>query len=380
MSALESEYRLPWSAAAVCLAAALVGVVALAAGFYQAPQRAWAGAFTACNFLLGLGLGGLVFVALHYVTGAKWSLPLLRAPEAMTAVLPAAALGLAVVLPALFFLYSAWGPPADAAPLRRLWLNPPFFFARSLIYVAVWIAFGVLIVRNSRRQDAERDPAPTQRNRRLSAFFLVAFGVTCWLSSSDWLMSLAPNWASTVYGVYNFSGLFLSALAAVALLVIWLRRTGPMRGVVTADHLQDLGALLFGFSSFWMYVWFCQYLLIWYVNNPEETSYFRDRVNGPWTAWLLLDLGLNWAVPFVVLLFRAAKRSPLLLGAVALVVLAGRWVDLSVMILPSQGGASQPPDLVEAGLALGTVGAFALIVLVSLQRAPLVPRQEAAPT
>ena len=377
----EYNYRFQGSAAVVCLAVALLGVVSLAAGFFLAPQRTWLGVFVACNFLLGLGLGGLVFVALHYVTGAKWSLPLLRVPEAMTAVLPVAAAGMAVVLPVLFFHYSAWG--SSAVPLRRLWLNPPFFLARSLIYVVVWMAFAAAIVRNSRRQECERDTlggALPERNLRLSAFFLVAFGITCWLSSSDWLMSLQLNWASTIYGVYNFSGLFLSALAAAALLVIWLRRRAPMRDAVNADCLHDLGTLLFAFSSFWMYIWFCQYLLIWYVNNSEETAYFRDRLHGTWTVWLFLDLALNWAIPFVVLLFRSAKRSPLLLGAVALVVLAGRWVDLSLMILPTQGSASEPPGLVEAGLALGTVGVFVLVVLWTLQRAPLVPPHEPVQT
>jgi len=129
-----------------------------------------------------------------------------------------------------------------------------------------------------------------------------------------------------------------------------------------------------------MYIWFCQYLLIWYVNNPEETGYFRERLHGPWTAWLFVDLALNWAIPFVVLLFRSAKRSPGFLGAVALLVLAGRWVDLSLMILPTQGSASQQPGLVDAGLALGTVGVFVLVVLWSLQRAPLVPPHEPVQT
>ena len=307
----ESDNRLKRPAAA-CLALALVGAVSLAAGFLLAPQRTWEVAFVACNFLLGLGLGALVFLAFHYVTGAKWSLPLLRAPEAMTAVTPVAAAGLAVVLPVLFFRYSLWG--ASTVPLRRLWLDPAFFLAHSVIYVAVWTAFGAAIVRNSRRQDGERNGAPTERNLRLSAFFLAAYGVTCWLSSSDWLMSLEPNWSSTIYGVYNFSGMFLGALAAAALLVIWLRRREPMRGAVNADQLHDLGALLFGFSCFWTYIWFCQYLLIWFVNNPEETVYFREALQGPWTAWLLVDLALNGAIPFVVLLFRSAKPQPVVPG------------------------------------------------------------------
>src|SRR5262249_16847742 len=159
---------------------------------------------------------------------------------------------------------------------------------------------------------------------------------TCWLASYDWIMSLEPEWASTVFGVYNFAGLFLSGLAAVILLVIWLRRQGPLQAVLNESHLHDLGTLLFAMSSFWMYTWFCQFLLIWYVNKPEETAYLRRRWQGGWAAWLFLDLALNWVIPFLVLLSRRAKCNPRVLGTVAVLVLAGRWVDLFLMIFPSQ--------------------------------------------
>jgi hypothetical protein len=189
-------------------------------------------------------------------------------------------------------------------------------------------------------------------------------------------MSLEPEWTSTIFGVYNFAGLFLSGLAAVALLVVCLRRHSPLQSVLTADHLHDLGTLLFSFSSFWMYTWFCQYLLIWYVNNPEETAYYRLRWQGPWPVFGLLDVVLNWGVPFLVLLFRFAKRSPVILGAVALVVLAGRCVDLAFMILPPQGDGVAVPGLLEAGLVLGTVAIFVLAVFRALGRSPLVPLHE----
>ena len=127
-------------------------------------------------------------------------------------------------------------------------------------------------------------------------------------------MSLDPEWASTVFGVYSFSSLFLSGLAACILLVIWLRRSLSLETVFSDDLLHDLGTLLFAFSSFWMYAWFCQYMLIWYVNIPEETVYLRQRQQGGWLGVLLLDLALNWAVPFAVLLFRSAKRNPRILS------------------------------------------------------------------
>jgi hypothetical protein len=254
----------------------------------------------------------------------------------------------------------------------------PFFLLRALAYLVIWLTFTVLVVRNSRRQDQTGDPALTRSNLRLSAGFLVAFGVTCWLSSYDWLMSLEPDWVSTLFGVYHFAGLFLSALAAVTLLAVWLRRDSHWRGLVTDDRLHDLGTLLFGFSNFWMYTWFCQYLLIWYTNRPEEVAWFQRRSVGPWPAVLLLDLALNWGIPFLVLLFRAAKRRPVILAAVALLVLVGRWVDLFLIIFPTQGETLARPGSLEAGLALGGTGLFALAVLRVFVQAPLVPVRESS--
>jgi hypothetical protein len=370
-------FHRPRWALGVFLALALLGGAALAFGLFQEPQRAWANVLLVSNYLIGLALGGLALVALHYVTGARWSVPLRRIPEALTAVLPVAGLGLAAVLLVQPSLYS-WSVAAPSAgghasPLRVLWLERPFFLLRALAYLLLWLAFAWAIVRNSRRQDQTGDPALTARNVRLSAAFLVVFGVTCWLASDDWLMSLEANWSSTVFGVYNFAGLFLSALAAVTLLALWLRRSAPLRDLLTADHLHDLGTLLFAFSSFWMYIWFCQYLLIWYTNHPEEAIYLRRRWEGPWPAFLLADLVLNWGIPFLVLLFRGAKRRPAILAVVCLLILAGRWVDLFLMIAPSQGDTLASPDVFEAGVALGAGGVVGLAVFWALGKAPLVP-------
>ena len=344
---------------------------------FGTPQRTWTNVLLVSNYLVGLALGGLVLVALHYVTGARWSVPLRRIPESLAATLPVAGLGLAVVLlfqPSLYS-WSVATPSGEehASPLRTFWLNRPFFVVRALVYLGIWLAFTTAILRSSRRQDQTGDAALTRKNLRLSAGFLVAFGVTCWLASSDWIMSLEPEWTSTIFGVYNFAGLFLSALAAVTLLAVWLREFGPLRTFLTADHLHDLGTLLFAFSSFWMYTWFCQYLLIWYTNHPGETVYLRRRWEGDWPILLLLDLVLNWGIPFVVLLFRETKRRPAILATVCLVVLAGRWVDLFVMIFPSQGDTLAVPGATEAGFGLGAVGIFGLAVFWALARAPLVP-------
>jgi hypothetical protein len=355
----------------------VVGRLALVAEPALELKRAWANGLLIANYLVGLAVGGLVLVALHYVTGARWSAPLRRLPEALAITLPVGALLLVVVLFAQLIppsLYPWFGAVhSEGGLLRSLWLDPFHFLLRALIFLAAWLAFVVAMVRNSQRQDRTGDPALTEQNFRLSAAFLVVFGVTCWLSSYDWLMSLEPEWSSTVFGVYNFAGLFVSALAAVTLLAVLLRRFGPLGTVLGNEHLHDLGTLLFAFSSFWMYTWFCQYMLIWYTNHPEETAYFQLRQQGPWPTILIVNLVLNWAIPFVVLLFRPAKRSPVILALIACILLAGRWLDLYLMIFPSQERAFAPPGALEAGCVLGMVGLFGLAVCWALSRAPLVP-------
>lgn len=379
MKADDSMHLLSKKSAALFQVTGLFGIAAFIAVFLQASEREgiWVRVLLASNFLLGLGLGGLLLVALHYVTGAHWSLPLRRIEEAMTVGIPLASIGMIAVL--FFFpsLYTEAGAAYNpASHFRHFWMNRPFFLARSLIYLAVWILFAVVLVNNSRRQDKDPDPSPTESNRRLSAFFLAVFGVTCWLATTDWLMSLARNWTSTIFAVYNFSGLFLSALAGVVLLVIWLRSQDSMGEVIHDNHLHDLGTLLFSISSLWMYTWFCQYLLIWFVNYSEETAYLRIRWQNNWPIWLYLDLAFNWAVPFIVLLFRSAKRSPWLMGTVAVLVLIGRWIDLSLMILPTQEDGSKLPGLLDAGMLLGTIGVFALSLPFLLRTASLVPIHE----
>jgi hypothetical protein len=379
-----------------------VGGVAALAGLYWEPRRTGAGLLLAGFTLVGLSLAGAVFVALLHVTGAGWATTLRRVPEAMAAAFPAGALLLAAVLLAGPELYPWFDPSAAEAesvtPLKEFWLSRPFFLLRSAVYLACWCGFILALVRASRRQDADGPltlPSPPAggegrvrgASARLSAAFLVVFGVTFWLASQDWIMSLESewlgdgtrrpaNWFSTIYGLYNFSGLFLAGLAVLTLLLLWLRRVSSLGRVVGADHLHDLGKLLFAFSTFWMYVWFCQYMLIWYVNNPEETTYFVQRQHGAWQPLLLADLMLTWAIPFVVLLPRAAKRSPGVLAKVCALVVLGRWLDLYLMIAPAVDGPVPAFGLLEIGLTVGTAGLFGLAFFRSLSRAALVPLRD----
>jgi hypothetical protein len=359
-----------------CQAAAALGVAVLALGLALAPERAWAGVLMASWVLVCAGLAGAFFVALQYVTGARWSVALRRIPEAMTAALPVGAVGMAAVLLADPALYPWVGHPLAAEGwlgFKRAWLSRPFFEIRAAAYLAAWLALAAAIVRTSRGQDATGAPSATRRNVALSAAFLVVFAVTFWLASFDWIMSLEPDWYSTMFGVYNFAGLFLGGLAAIALLAIWLRRAGVLRGAVRPEHLQDVGTLVMAFSTFWMYVWFCQYLLIWYANVPEETAYYVRRAQGGWGVLFVATAALSWLLPFLLLLPRASKRDPRILGCASALVLAGRALDVYVMVAPplSAGGPSLGPW--ELGAALAAGGLFGASFLHAFRGAAPVP-------
>jgi hypothetical protein len=317
------------------------------------PQRIWANLLAASYGVLSLGLGGAVWLALFYVTGARWSEGIRPVAESLTQLLPVGAVGVVFVLIAAPSLYP-WIADAGetGSHFQALWLSRPFFLLRSLIYLALWLGFGFLLVRASRRKDDTRV--------RVSAVFLVVFAITFWLASVDWIMSMEPKWSSTIFGVYHFAGMILAALAGIIVVAIWLEHRGTLGGSLTHNHLRDLGTLLFSFSSFWAYTWFCQYLLIWYVNNPEETEYFVRRQQDAWGPLFLANVVLNWGVPFVVLLFRPAKESPLVLVIVAGIVLLGRALDLYLMVLPAVPGSE--PMIADAGLFAATMGLAALIV------------------
>jgi len=357
-------------------AAVALGAGTLAVGLWHAPQQTWATFLLVNLYLLGLGLGGLAWLSLHYLTGARWSESLTGIPRAMSMVLPLPAIGLLAVLlcrPSLYAWTSAGFTEELSSPLRHLWLNRPFFLLRAVIYLGLWVAFAASFLKISRRDELAGEATVPRQRVGLSGAFLVVFGITLWLASHDWIMSLEPEWTSTMFGVYNFAGLFLSSLAATTLLVVWLSSCSGSTLQVTKSQLHDLGTLLFAFSSFWMYLWFCQYWLIWYVNIPEETAYFVRRSHGHWPVLSLLNLIFNWGIPFVVLLFRSAKRSPRILGIVALVILIGRWLDLTLMIFPSQGTAAPAFGIIETGLLLGAAGVFLLVVFFTLGKSSLVP-------
>jgi hypothetical protein len=356
---------------------AAIGAITAAAGAVMSPERMWASWLLVAFCMLGFGLGGLCFVAMEYTTGAHWSVAIRRVPEAMAGTLPlsAALLAILFIVRPQFYAWTASGAIGSGSVLafKQLWLSRPFFLVRAAVYFAIWIAFASAIRRRSLLQDRDGDHRWSRSNYHLSAAFLVLFGISVSLASFDWLMSIEFRWYSTIYGVYNFAGIFLSGLAAIILIVLWLERAGPLRGIVNESHLHDLGKLLFAFSIFWMYIWFSEYMLIWYTDFPEETSHFVARVHGAWLVLFLANIFLNWVIPFCVLLRRDTKRQRQTLGWVAAIVLVGRWIDVYLLIFPGIVGASPRIGLWEIGLTLGGIGAFGLLLVRNLRSAPSIP-------
>jgi hypothetical protein len=370
--------ELPAAARTVFMVLAVIGLIAAAAGAFVAPTRMWASWLMVAYYALGLGLAGLCFVAIHYATGSTWSVAIRRVPEALAGTLPFSIAMLAILFivhPQLYgWTTEGLGPGSEGAlRFKHFWLSWPFFLIRAAVYSAIWILFAFAIRQRSRRQDKDGDPRWTHENFRLSAAFLVLFGITVTLASVDWVMSIEYHWFSTIFGVYNFAGLFVSGLAAIVLLALWLERAGPLQGILTDAHLHDLGKLLFAFSIFWAYIWFSQYMLIWYTDIPEETSYFVRRGHGAWLALFVANLFPNFVIPFLVLLRRDMKRQRLTMAVVAVIVLVGRWLDVYLMIFPGIVGESPTFGLWEIGLTLGGIGSFGLVLAAVLKGVPAVP-------
>jgi hypothetical protein len=270
-----------------------------------------------------------------------------------------------------------WHGDAGTFWFKELWLTPAFWAVRAVVYVLLWSLLARWLIARSRQQDESGDTAITAGNVRISALFLVVYAVTFSLASADWMMALEPMWFSTMWGVYNFAGMIQAALAVVIILGLILRSPdGPLRGVFSDEHLHDLAKLLLGFSCFWMYIWFSQYMLIWYSNLPEETSYFITRTHGPWGPIVVGSIVLNWVVPFFVLLPRPAKRNSGVMMKVAVVVLIGRWVDLYVMVFPSTLGENPVFGVWEVASICCLIGIAGMLLLRSFAAGNPVPRHD----
>ncbi len=307
-------------------------------GAVLAPDDVWPNVLVSGLFLTGIGLAGGFVVAVHDLSGAHWLGPLRRIACSFTRlVLPGAAVVLVAILFGGSHLYPAFHEHLPG--FKGVWLGRTFFTLRAFGYAAAWaVALRLL------------------HKKRASAFYIVVFGFTVWLSGVDWVMSLEPHWSSTIFGVYHFAGLVTAGLAAIIIVAVHRSRTDS---AITSDHLHDLAKLLFAFSTFWMYIWFSQSMLIWYGNMHEETGYYLLRAYGNWGVLFWTTVALMWVIPFFVLLPETTKRNRTILTRIAIVILVGHWLDLYVSVVPAISPDARLTGW-ELALALGTFAAVGL--------------------
>lgn len=290
-------------------------------------------------FWLGLSLGCMAILMLHHVVGGLWGRVIRRPLEAAAATVPLMAVLFLPLLLGMRSLYPWAGPPAAAADevlrAKGAYLNIPFFVGRAALYFAAWIALAHCLNAWSQAQEATGDGAMARRLQRLSGPGLIVCGLAVTFSAVDWMMSLEPHWSSTIYGMILMAGHALAGLAFVLAVAQRLGPEGQGPDGPAPGPFHDLGNLLLTLVMLWAYVSFAQFLIVWAENLAEEIPWYLRRTAGGWQAIALLLIALQFALPFVLLLFRATKRSPGALAGVAVLVLGVRLVELFWLIAPA---------------------------------------------
>lgn len=364
-------------------AAGLIGAVGLGMnnlyGFFQAYV-------TALMFTLAIALGLLWFVCIQHLTNARWSVVVRRVAEIMTAgILVVAVLALGILVPVILGgeditkLYQ-WADEHKVHANHLLhhkaaYLNKGFFLVRCVIYFGVWAALSHFFFKTSVAQDESGKPELTQKMQSVSAPAMILFALTLTFCAFDFMMSLDPTWFSTIYGVYYFAGCVLSGYSMLALALMWLQSKGKLAKAVTAEHFHDLGKMLFGFTVFWSYIAFSQFMLIWYGDVPEETQWYHARFTGGWKAisWALLVC--HFALPFFGLLSRHVKRNRKALAFWAVWMLGVEYLDLFWLIHPD-GSPEVPFTPIHVLAAIGMLGVFVGFVARKARGYNLVPTKD----
>jgi hypothetical protein len=367
------------------LGAAGVGLLICAIGALANLDQFFHSYLVAFLFVLGITLGSMVLVMLQHLTGGAWGLVLRRPLESASRCLPLVAVLFVPVALGVPRTYE-WAHPDWQETYRRMhageafskadFLSPNFFYARAALYFVVWLLLAFYLNRWSSEQDRTRDPGLSRRFRLLSAPGLALYGATITLAAIDWIMSLQPDWYSTIFGVLLGVGQVLSAFAFCIALLVVLAEYPPLRDVILPNHLRDLGNLMLAFVMLWAYMAFSQFLLIWAGNLTEEIPFYLYRGQGGW-QWLAAALALfQFALPFILLLSRDVKTNRRRLVGVAVLVLVMRFVDLYWTVMPAFGHGEHiglHVHLLDLGALLLLGGLWLSFYLWQLGRAPLLP-------
>jgi hypothetical protein len=353
------------------LVAAAIGAVSNIDQFFQS----WLIGFLFC---LGMTLGSLGLLMIQHLSGGQWGLVSRRVFEAAARTLPLVALFFIPVLLGIEKVFAWAGPEAAQNPIiqaKAPYLNVTFFFFRAVVYFAFWMICSVLLNRWSAEQDRGEavTPADSVRFRKVSAPGLLFLVLTITFASVDWVMSLDPEWFSTIFGLLTTAAYGLSGIALAIVVLATLTTTQPVADVLTPRHFHDLGKLLLAFVMLYAYLGFSQFLIIWSGNLPEEIPWFIRRLQGGGGVLSIVLLLGHFALPFVLLLSRDLKRKSGMLAKLALFIIAMRLVEVIWLVAPQFDHGGFPIHWMDIALPVGLAGVWMFVFARNLQSRALLP-------
>jgi len=331
-------------------------------------------------FFFALGLGALFFLALQYATETGWYASVKRVIEAVAGFLPYGMGFFGIVLLAITIMDGAhiyiWMDSDvvkhdEIIQGKSAYLNPLFFWIRTIVYFATYFLFLRGFKKRSLLEDTVGGTELHFTNYKKGALFLVFFAVFSSTSAWDWLMSIDVHWFSTLYGWYTFAGMWCSTMVVLVITTLYLKKLGYLEKV-NESHIHDLGKWTFATSFLWSYLWFSQFMLIWYANIGEEVTYYQMRIENFKVVYFAMFI-INFAFPMLLLMSRDAKRHAGILTMVGLVILIGHWMDVYIMVSAGSLGVNAKLGFLEVGMALLLAGSFIYVILNNLTKAPLTP-------
>jgi len=362
----------------------IIGLIAIIYGFISDPHSAWPALLFNTYFYLGISLFAVFFVALQYVSEAGWSIVLKRVPEAIMSALPIFSLIMLFIMIASIMHWNHiyhWLHDGIMDPTnehydkiiagKEPYLNATFFIIRTVIYLIGWNYFAKKLRSLSILEDKNSGSEIHSKGVRTSAWFMVFFAVSSSMASWDWIMSIDTHWFSTIFGWYVFAEWSAIGFTTVFLFTLYLKRIGYLKDV-NENHIHDLGKWIFAFSLVWTYMWFSQFMLIWYANIPEEVTYFTARLeveNYKFLFWF--SMLINFLFPILLLMSRDAKRNNTRLIFVSCVILIGHWLNSYLLVAPGTLGTDGHIGFTEIGIGLGFAGLMIYVTLNTLTKEPL---------
>lgn len=360
----------------LCFSLMGLGVLTFIFGFLQHPQQTWANYLLNNYYFLSIAIGASFFMALQYITQSGWSSGFKRIPEALAAYIPFAAVFFLILYFGMHDIYHWTHTDAVEHDIllqhKSPYLNVPFFYIRLVLYFACWITVTLYLRKLSLREDAEGGLTWFHRSEFFSRIYIFVLAVTFSLAIFDWIMSVDPHWYSTIFAFKNFAAAFYHGVAIILLIVVILNKQGHLP-FFTRNHLQDFTSYVFMLSIIYGYLWFAQFMLIWYGNIPEETIYYAVRWEDQWKTLFWADIVINWFIPFAILMPKKPARRLKVVIPIILLLIIGQWISLYLQIFPGVTGENRF-GFIEIGTFLGYGGLFIFIVTRAMAAAPLVPR------